>query len=520
MSTFKKAVALLLVIAITAAIAVTGTLAYLKSEDSDVNVMTLGNVKIKQHEYERVVNDDGTYETDTIDEQKSYVLQDFTQGKPLLPIVGDPNEPGDSPAYAGWDTIPVRMSQVDSYGGMTVFAGKNAQDKFVTIENTGKTDAYVRTIIAIEIGSTDGALIGQSYQDSAWTRTAVGNIVINGNTYRVFEYNYPGARLSDGTYRHKNGILPAGDTTYPNLAQVFLKHNATNEDMEAIDGNKNGTLDILVVSQAVQAEGFADAKTALDTAFGKSSEKAAEWFGGMEVPVLVSTADELKTALESGSNIVLTDDIALADDATIAINSGASATLNLNGHTLSANNTRTATSNCMIDVNGGTLNISNGTVSMNHTGDNMGWNGATTVINVTAGGVLNLDGVTVKNEGGTDMNFAVHLNNWGEVTMNANNCVFDATYCGVRVFNSGFDMNNVKITNSKLTGNTRAFWVHNYIGDLDRTKHSDDAIKARLNLDIYGNNNTFEITETATSPIRYGFGTTVYYDANGNVVTP
>ncbi len=273
----KKFLLSALALVAVAALAITGTIAYLTWDDSDINVMTLGNVSIAQHEYERATNADGSYKTTTVDGVASYELQDFTQGKPLLPIVGDPSEPGDSDAYAGWDSIPVRMSQVDSYGGMKVFAGKNAQDKFVTVENTGKTDAYVRTIIAIEIGSTNGTLIGKSYQDSAWTETRVDNIVINGNTYMVFEYNYPGALLSDGTYRHENGVLPAGDTTYPNFAQVYLKHNATNEDIEAIDGNKNGTLDILVVSQAVQVAGFADAKTALDAAFGEITTENHPW---------------------------------------------------------------------------------------------------------------------------------------------------------------------------------------------------------------------------------------------------
>lgn len=198
--------------------------------------------------------------------------------------------------------------------------------------------------------------------------------------------------------------------------------------------------------------------------------------------------------------------------------SGKSITIDLNGKTIYGENTRTNTHNFLIDVNGGTLTASNGTIAMKHTGSNMGWNGATTVIDVTANGTLNLNGVTVQNQGGTDMNFAVHMNNWGEVTLNADNCVFDALYCGVRVFNSGYDMNNVKLTNSKLTGSTRAFWVHNYLGDLDSSKHSDEAIKARLNLDIYGNNNTFEITGTAKAPIRYGFGDTVYFNAEGSRV--
>lgn len=231
----------------------------------------------------------------------------------------------------------------------------------------------------------------------------------------------------------------------------------------------------------------------------------------------VTTAEDLMTALTSGGSFILLKDIVVPTDTTITV--GTTSALNLNGKTILSKNTRTDTHNVLFDVNGGTLSISNGTVQYQHTGTNMEWNGAATVFNVTGGGVLNMDDVTVKNLGGTDMNFAVHLNNWGEVTLNADNCVFDAPYCGVRVFNSGYDMNNVTITNSKLTGLTRAFWVHNYIGDLDSAQHSDEAIKDRLNLNIYNNNNTFEITGEAESPIRYGFGTTVYFDAAGNLLT-
>ncbi len=267
---------------LVAAVSVGGTVAYLTNSDSNVNVMTLGNVKIEQHEYQRATNDDGTYKTATFDNVNSYVLEDFEQAKPLLPIVGDPSEPGNSPAYAGWDETVVRMSQVKSYGGMQVFAGKNAQDKFVTVENTGKTDAYVRTLIAVECGAANTDLVSSS-NHLTWEKSPIGIIAIDGNNYFLTEYVYKGAQLSDGTWRHENGILPAGDTSYPNLSQVYLKHNATNEDMEAIDGNDNGTLDILVLSQAVQADGFADAKTALDEAFGKSSDKAAEWFGGITI---------------------------------------------------------------------------------------------------------------------------------------------------------------------------------------------------------------------------------------------
>lgn len=261
---------------LVAAMAIGGTVAYLTDTDSDTNTMTLGNVKIEQHEYERVEGNDGKYEEGTITEGEktydSYILQDFTQGKLLVPTTKDPSAGGD------WDATTVRMSQVDSYGGMQVFEAPNAQDKFVTVENTGKTDAYIRTIVALEVGSADPSLIGISYH-TTWTKNSLGVMEINGNNYAIFEFAYNGGKLSNGTWRHEKGILPAGDTSYPNLSQVYLKAVATNEDVEKLDGNGNGTFDILVLSQAIQAEGFDDAQTALDTAFGKVAEADLnEWF--------------------------------------------------------------------------------------------------------------------------------------------------------------------------------------------------------------------------------------------------
>ena len=286
----KRIVTIALVVALLAT-CFAGTYAYLTDTAAATNTMVLGNVKIEQWEYERELNTDGTYKTATIDERTSYVLKGYTQDKPLYPIVGDPNEPGNSPAYAGFDATTVRMTQVGSYGGMQVFAGKNAQDKFVVVKNAGKTDAYVRTIVAIEIGSTagrklvmtsgraiDADKVGTTQDDKApWIKaSSLAEVTINGNTYMVVEYVYRGA---NDVNRHVDGVLPAGDTTYPSLCQVYLKHYATNEDMINLDGNNNGKLDVLVLSQAVQAEGFANAQTALDTAFGDvNAENLDKWF--------------------------------------------------------------------------------------------------------------------------------------------------------------------------------------------------------------------------------------------------
>lgn len=271
----KKILAIVLCVAMLAIAIVGGTMAYFTDTKANTNTMTLGSVKIEQWEYERAVGEDGEYVTGTFDGKSSYVLQGFSQNKPLLPIVGDPSESGSG--YKGWDTTPVRMSQVGSYGGMEVFAGKVAQDKFVVVKNTGKSDAYIRTLVAIEVGEGNPGLIGTSYHQT-WEKGDSVTAQINGITYSVREYVYQGGQLSDGTWRHENGALTAGDTAYPSLCQVYLKHNATNEDAEQLDPAGDG-LNIIVLTQAVQVSGFDDAQTALDTAFGEfNADNVADWF--------------------------------------------------------------------------------------------------------------------------------------------------------------------------------------------------------------------------------------------------
>ena len=220
--------------------------------------------------------------------------------------------------------------------------------------------------------------------------------------------------------------------------------------------------------------------------------------------IVVTTAAELESAMENGQSVLMICDINVPENTVIEIPSGTTSTVDMNGYTISSSNNRSNTHNDFILVKG-TLNIENGLITYIHTGANMEWNCCTNLFDITAGGVLNIKNVTANNLGGTDMNFAVHMNNWGEVTLNAENCEFLSTYCGVRVFNSGYDMNNVTIKNSKLTGLTRAFWVQLYDGE-------GTVSASRLNISILNRNNTFEITGSAVSPIRYGSGSsTMYY---------
>ena len=254
----------------------------------------------------------------------------------------------------------------------------------------------------------------------------------------------------------------------------------------------------------------------------------AAWSGteaNIEI-VEVATAADIQEAINNmqegdSLTIVLTDNIdlndlfggsnapatrAAGDDPSFTVAAKKVLTIDLNGKMLSATSKQTGKNYNMFDVRG-TLTVQNGTMEYKHKGDNMGWNNSTNLFNVTAGGVLNLNGITAKNLGGSDMAFVAHLNNWGEATLNVENSILESTYIAVRVFNSGYDMNNVTIKNSTLKGKY-CFWVHNYKGAGDSVGTDET-----LNLDIYNNENTFECTGKA--PILYGFANPIYYDAYG-----
>ena len=498
----NKKLSTLLVVLLLAAVAVGGMLAYLQSEDSDVNVMTLGNVKIEQIEQQRVEKD-GEFTSE---------LEAFEQGKVLMPYTNREDTP---------DTIMIGDKKVtlsDKYN--------NYVDKIISVTNTGESDAYVRTLVAVPTGGAD------------WEPTAVSA------TNCWLHWNYPGASFTDENWGsewnsvyveidgkgyyvwefvHKTAV-ESGETTYPVLHGFFMDYRVGNDDDGLFMDYGNGivkriddfgfeeAVNILVLSQAVQTAGFADAQTALDTAFGDVTKASAEaWFCGMEAPTAVATADELAAAIKAGVDMYLTADVSVDADATMTVATGKDVTLNLNGHTLSG--TADGTGNREMFLVKGNMTVENGKIEM-VAENNQGWGAMATIFDVTAGGVLNIANAVIKNDGGTDMNFGIHLNNWGEVTLNIENSTISASYIAVRVFNSGNDMNNVTIKNSKLEGKY-SFWVHNYTVADFGTQEKADAHAKLLNFDIF--NGTNEFVYTGAAPVLYGFTNAIYFDANGNV---
>lgn len=456
----KKIVTVLLVVALTISISIGGTLAYLTDRDSKTNVFTTGDV--------------------TIDLEES-----FDQGAELVP-------------------------------GVEV-------DKDVKITNTGKNDAYVWYTYAVPAALKDYLTLSFNEETDKWVKAEWEGTYTDENNvaYVVYAYQWNEVLAVDAatdvgltavTLSSTIDIDPDG-----NWNSVANRGTVTDLGWSNADGNPV----IYVSAYAVQSEGFENVDEAF-AAYNTQWTTAEGVNKGLEyapAATLVATPEQLTAALAEGKSVALTADIEIDADETITVASGKTVNLNLNGHKLFG--TADGTGNREMFLVKGTMTVSNGELKMTAT-QNQGWNAMATIFDVTAGGALNLDHVTA-NVSGTDMTFVVHLNNWGEVTLNVNKCDLTANYCPIRVFNSGYDMNNVIVRHSTIHGDNRAFWVHNYIGDLDETKHPDADVKARLNIDLINGTNTITngtAENPKNNPIRYGFGEkAVYYDANGNDVT-
>lgn len=307
-----------------------------------------------------------------------------------------------------------------------------------------------------------------------------------------------------------NGNLKAGETS---------KAIALTGHMIEEAGNEYQNLTVEGISISV----YATQDTVESDSFDNQYDANAYMF--------VSSTDGLKTALAEGKNVMLTKDLEVDSNTAINVPAGTKSLLDLNGKTIRGVATNTGSNFDMFLVKG-ELTVVGGTVEMFAT-QNQAWDKMTAVFDVTAGGVLNIKDATVKNLGGTDMGIAVHLNNWGEVTLNVDNSTIFANYCAVRVFNSGNDMNNVTITNSNLLA-TRSFWVHNYTaGDFGGSAEKAAAAAARLNMNVLvdapitglaaddATNLNAAANNTFSGSISYGFNNRqVYYSTTKSVAAP
>ena len=239
----KSILVLAMTLSMVAILAIGGTLAYFTDVDKADNVFSTGNVKID-------------------------LIENFGDNDPktpekLLPATGS--------AQKG--TL------------------ENGIVKEVTIKNIGTEDAYVRAHIAIpsilDNGNPtfDAGLnklhfnfssdsVGEGKWD--WSKTTGAEYTgdwnyyeqeIDGIDYNVYVVTY-------GT------ALKANETTAEKaIHQVYLDSKTSNEAIESYIEALGENWHILVLAEGAQADGFADAYEALNTAFGVPGNYVVDWTG-------------------------------------------------------------------------------------------------------------------------------------------------------------------------------------------------------------------------------------------------
>ncbi len=248
----KKRILFLCLAAVIGVMAMTGaSLAYFTDTDEVTNTFTAKGVRIQLVERQR----------------GEHGLEAFRNGKALYPLVGSAE--GEKDEYG----LPV--------------AG-NYLDKIITVKNF-KADAYVRVYIAIPAELDNTADAGQRilHFDSGSTFVAEGGKADADAGNPDFEKNWGaetllttdvpiGGVLYNIYYRTYRKALVQGEETGSAAYAGFYLDSGVNYDADGgyyTCGGKKIEMDleniaIPVFALGVQAAGFADADTALNTAFG------------------------------------------------------------------------------------------------------------------------------------------------------------------------------------------------------------------------------------------------------------
>lgn len=254
----KKKTILVAAIAVmlVAALVVGGTLAYFTDKDNATNTFTVGNVDIE------------LLESSLHRENAGYV---GTPGEKLNPDnaelrsevlkLGSNNT---SPYKAG-DTFytddQIKANAREYKCDNVMLNPGESYHKMPYVVNTGKNAAYIRIRVMIP-AALDTAILNSSM----YTTTALNNKEF------TMAYDSTGTVERDGVMYNvytftRIDPLAAGEMTYWNVwGTIHMDTTATNEQIAQL--LPNGTFNVLVEADAIQADGFANA-TAAFAAFDK-----------------------------------------------------------------------------------------------------------------------------------------------------------------------------------------------------------------------------------------------------------
>lgn len=249
----KKKTILVAAIAVmlVAALVVGGTLAYFTDTKSATNTFTVGNVDIELLE-------------SSLHRENAGIANGATSDSELWSDVAKEGSNNTSPYKAGdtFYTDAQIKANAEKYTCDNVKLNPGEYyHKMPYVVNTGKNDAYIRIRVMIP-AALDTAILNSSM----YTTTALNNKEF------TKAYDNTGAVVRDGVKYNvytftRIDPLKAGEMTYWNVwGTIHMDPGVTNEEIANL--LPNGTFNVLVEADAIQADGFANATDAF-AAFGK-----------------------------------------------------------------------------------------------------------------------------------------------------------------------------------------------------------------------------------------------------------
>lgn len=249
----KKKTILVAAIAVmlVAALVVGGTLAYFTDKDNATNTFTVGNVDIELLE-------------SSLHRENAGIANGATSDSELWSDVEKLGSNNTSPYKAG-DTFytdeQIKANAATYKCDNVMLNPGESYHKMPYVVNTGKNAAYIRIRVMIP-AALDTAILNSSM----YTTTALNNKEF------TMAYDSTGTVERDGVMYNvytftRIDPLAAGEMTYWNVwGTIHMDTTATNEQIAQL--LPNGTFNVLVEADAIQADGFANATDAF-AAFGK-----------------------------------------------------------------------------------------------------------------------------------------------------------------------------------------------------------------------------------------------------------
>lgn len=245
----KKLTAIALVVAMLAIAVVGGSLAYFTDTDAATNTFTVGDVKIELLE-------------STLHRENAGVSNSETYSDSVLwsnvKMEGTPDSKysaGNANCYTDEQIKANAATYQEELAKNNMLVPGESYHKMPYVVNTGKNDAYIRIRVMFP-ADLDTAVLNSSM----YTQTCINNgeftmsyddsasVEVNGVKYNVY------------TFTRVEPLAPKEMTYWNVWGTVHMDADVTNEEIAELI--PDGTFDVLVQADAIQADGFADAAAA------------------------------------------------------------------------------------------------------------------------------------------------------------------------------------------------------------------------------------------------------------------